>query len=220
MVRCRHDIATEVQPFLIIARQSQNRPVAAENHPVCAEQLQNGFGIGPHCFRSLIAALGQEAGELAMDIGKSRQSAHILAPGAVVAGRNQRLGTMVDDNRQLRVTPGKREEMRQIGRQDQRIERQAVVHQRRHGGIEQRIIDPCHVFHALQHRAHGFERPMFCPAGDFRCSIGRLHVHPADHTFDEICFFRQRQHEIRISSRLHRLNQHGAGNSGRGQQWR
>lgn len=220
MVLCRHDIAAEIQPSLIIAGQPQHRPVTAENHAVATKEFKNGLGIRPHGFRSLFTALGQQTGEFAMDIGKSRQSGHILAPVAVVTDGNHGLRAMVDDDGQLRMAAGERQQMRQIGRQDQRIERQTVLYQSRRGWIECRIIDPGNILHALQHRTHSLEGRMFCPASNFTRRVGRLHVHPANHALDEIGLFRQFQHEIRVGPCLHRLHQHGAGNSGSGQQGR
>ncbi|MNV51389.1 hypothetical protein D3C71_1434360 [compost metagenome] len=128
MVVLRHDFAAEVQPFLIVASQPQYRPVAAEDHAFAAEQFQNGFGIGPDGFRSLLATLGQQAGQLAMEVGKGRQSCHVPAPVAILARGDKRLRAVIDDNRQLRMAAREGEKMRQMRRQDQRIEHQCVFH--------------------------------------------------------------------------------------------
>jgi len=118
---------------------------------------------------------------------------------------------MVDHDRKVGVTRAQAKDNRQMPRPDQRIEAQAGINHRVHGGRDFATQNPLGLGHILQHRPQTLEQR--CLDGERRdplgC-IGRGEIRPAHHTADQPlrggCGLEE---ELSLGPGRRRLHQHG-----------
>ena len=205
-----HDIQALSQPLAIFSGQPQHRPIAAPDHPLRTEEIENRFRVGPNGLRLLVACFGQQSRKLAMDIPNFGKRLHAAIPTDEAAFRDRRLGPMVDHDRQIRMAAGESKQRLQMTRQDECVEDQMAFAHRRDRGIQSGIVDPPVVGNILQHRAETLELRVLSQIGDIGRGVRRLHVSPADHPEDERRLIRKAKHEGGVCLVFHRLHQHGA----------
>ena len=92
-------VRDEVKGLFVASREQADRPVGAEHQPRGAEGIEGGVEVGKELPLAppTVIGLGQQAGELAVDVGTGGEPPQKGLPGLERAIPDGGLGEMVED---------------------------------------------------------------------------------------------------------------------------
>ena len=120
-------------------------------------------------------------------MGVSRASARDV-PASTLAESprgNRRFGAVIEHHREIRITRRELEQRRQVFRQHQRIEHQAVIDHGFEGRREPGVEHPVGIRDVLDHGPQADELRIRGELGDGVRGVGALEIHPAHDAGDE-----------------------------------
>ncbi len=105
---CRQKRRRGLAPALVVARQRDDRPVAAPHQAIRPERREQVIDVGTQIVDPPVRPrFGDQARYLAAPGRLARQSRHVIGPRSQDAVGDVRLGGMIDDNRQIGMALGK-----------------------------------------------------------------------------------------------------------------
>jgi hypothetical protein len=176
-----------LDPARVVGDEIDNRPVAAEDEAVGAEDVEDRLEIWLQPRRRPVRAVfGEDARNLAMHMFQVAEALHVAPPRLEGAIGDFGLGHVVDDDGQVRIALDELDGVEDMPRLDQRVEAQAEILDRPDGRVELRLEDPVILRQVLKIGADALQLPEPRPAGKIGNGRRGKQVHPGNDALDEI----------------------------------